>query len=125
GGKDSAGNAYSQSTTTDALGRYVLHATEGQGVVTITGPGWTLVNRSATISANQALQLFDARITPIASTPVALAPVLGGTITSGGVDFAVPAGALQTTTALTVTPVGAQGLEGLLPAGWSPLAAVD
>src|SRR5207253_1648006 len=37
----------------------------------------------------------------------------------------VPPGALSADTSLTLTPVSRQGLAGLLPVGWTPVAVID
>ena len=102
----------------------MLRATEGAGVVSIGGNGWTRVDRPASIAANVALQLFDARLTP-PSTPTVLAALQGGTALAPNGSIVVPPGALQSGASLSVTAIGSQGLEGALPLGWSPIAAAD
>ena len=45
-GVDAGGRAYSQSASSDSRGRYLLHATEGTGVLRVARDGWTRVDRS-------------------------------------------------------------------------------
>jgi hypothetical protein len=152
-GRDSRGVAYTQSTTSDGRGRYVIHATEGQGTLQIAKPGWTRLDRPVTIQPNKAIQPVDARLRSAGAASPAIPAVSGGTITApalayldvwrreitpstdpslgntalGGpdVEVRVPAGALSVDAALSLTPVSRQGLAGLLPVGWTPIAAID
>ena len=124
-GTDNTGTAYTQATTTDARGRWVIHATEGKGVVQITKTGWTEVDRPAAVAVDQAIELFDARLTGVGGTPQSVSAVLGGSITSGQRTLTLPPGALATATTLSLTGPGPQGLQGLLPPGWSPAAVAD
>jgi PKD repeat protein len=123
-GRDARGLPYTETTTTDARGRYVLGAAEGEGVVRIAKEGWTEVDRVVQIASGKAIEVIDARLTPLAAgAPVS--PVSGGTVAGGGAELIVPPGALGAAAEIRVTPVGGQGLQGLLPLGWSPIAAVD
>ena len=125
-GKDARGNAYSQSATTDSAGRYALNANQGQAVAQITGSGWTRVDRPVSItSGQQATEIIDARLTPVGSGAHAFSAVLGGSFSASGTTLGVPPGALQTDATLAVTPLTQQGIEGLLPPGWTPVGAVD
>ncbi len=129
-GTDSTGEAYAASTVSDARGRWVLRATEGQGVVQITSPGWTRVDRPSSVVVDQALELFDARLTLLSAPATSVSAVLGGAITwpagpGPPAQLTVPPGALPTATSLALTPLTQQGLEGLLPAGWSPVAMAE
>ncbi|HXH05443.1 MAG TPA: PKD domain-containing protein, partial [Vicinamibacterales bacterium] len=115
-GADARGLPYTETTSTDARGRYVLRAAEGAGVVRITKDGWTEVDRPVQIAPNTAVELLDARLTPRAA-PVAISAVSGGTAAGGGAELAVPPGVLSGasgSTPLRVTPVSGQGLRGLL-----------
>ncbi|MCU1383320.1 MAG: hypothetical protein JWL71_2017, partial [Acidobacteria bacterium] len=152
-GRDSRGVAYAQSTTSDGRGRFVIHATEGEGTLQIEKPGWTRLDRPVTIQPSKALQSVDARLRTAGAASAAIAAVSGGTITAPALDYLdvwrrdiapstdtslgsaalggpdvevrVPAGALSVDTALSLTPVSRQGLAGLLPVGWTPIAALD
>jgi hypothetical protein len=123
-GADAMGDAYTQTTTTDKRGRWVLRAAEGQPTVRMTKSGWTTVDRPATILANQAIELFDGRSTR-STDPTNISAVLGGTVTRAPGSLQLPAGALATATDLGLTPLSQQGLQGIVPPGWSPIAQSD
>ena len=125
-GTDSGSQAYTQTTTTDARGRYVLRATEGRGVVHVSRPGWTHVDRAVDIAPGRAVRVLDARLTAVTAASEPVNPVLGATI-PGPQEAAlvIPAGGLQAAASFSVTPIGQQGLQAQLPAGWSPVAAAD
>ena len=124
-GSSSAGIAYTQTTTTDARGRYVLRAGAGEGVVVIRKQGWTRVDRPVTLIGGQAIDALDARLTPFVAAARTIQAIAGGTLESAGAQLVIPAGALVQSTNLQITMVGQQGLQGRLPLGWSPIAAVD
>ncbi len=115
----------STSATTDALGRYVVRANPGTGLVRITKDNWTTADRLVTVDAGQAVEAFDARLTRFGAASQSVSEVLGGTVESDGARLVVPAGALAQATALRVVAVSQQGLQGLLPLGWSPRGVVD
>ena len=123
-GEDGTGTAYGQTTTTDARGRWVIYATQGSGVIRVTKPGWTSVDRPATIAVDQAIELFDARATRLRAAE-SVSAVLGGKVSDGSSTLTVAPGALQTATAIGLTPLTQQGLQGVLPPGWSPVAMAD
>ena len=93
-GTDSRGLPYTETTVTDARGRYLLRAAEGQAVVRIGREHWTEVDRPVQIAPSKAIELIDARLTPRAA-PVAVSAVSGGKATGGGAELVVPAGALS------------------------------
>ena len=127
-GTDATGAPYAGTTLSDARGRWVLRATEGDGIVRISRAGWTGVDRRAHVVVNQAVEVFDARVTPVSALATSVSAVLGGTVlapTGTTARLQVLPGALQTATSLTLTPLSQQGLAGLLPAGWSPVAMAD
>ncbi len=152
-GLDARGVAYAQSTTSDSRGRYVIHATEGQGTLQIAKADWTRLDRPVTIQANAAIQPVDARLRIAGPANNPISAVSGGTITAAALDYLdvwrreitpsadpslsnpalggpdvevrVPPGALSLDTALALTPVSRQGLAGLLPIGWTPIAIID
>ncbi|MCU1382349.1 MAG: Neogenin [Acidobacteria bacterium] len=123
-GADSSGVAYTESATTDARGRFMLRAAGGHGIVSVTRNGMTQVDRAVDLQNGAVVELLDSRLTPLA-TPMTLSGVLGGAATSGAASISVPAGAAPGAVTLTLTPVSAQGLQGPLPLGWAPLAALD
>jgi hypothetical protein len=138
-----------QTTGTDDRGRYAFVADEGGGTVSVTKSGFTRVDRrNLSVLANQGRRVFDARLTPLPANGRLVPALLGDTLTtpvtgSGvGISSALKkAGLAAPTTApltvvlvpgalladqqLTLTQVGAQGLQGRLPVGWSPVAGFD
>src|SRR5262245_801330 len=112
------------SLQTDDRGRYASAVDAGDLSVIVTRDGYTSVERTAA-AAQGARELIDARLTPRAANGQAITPVLGGTLVNGSTTVTVPAGAIGAPTTFTLTAVGRQGLRGLLPQGWSPVAIVD
>ena len=151
-GTDGRGVPYTQTTVSDARGRYAMDAAEGSGVVQITLPGWSVVNRAIAIAPNKGVTVVDARLTAT-SAGTAIAALPGGVVVGdrvaflqawqrevsasedpaigqpalGGPDVVlrIPPGALASNATLTLTPLSRQSLPGLLPTGWTPLAIVD
>lgn len=131
------------TATTDAKGHYFFVANEGVGSVSVSKPGHSRVDRpGAVIVANEGRRVRDARLTPL-NAGTGLSSILGGEFrasfgaSGGGLTTAlpaghpavgslvltVPAGALAADLQLSLTQVGAQGLQGVLPYGWSPAAS--
>ena len=124
-GRSALGQAYTRVAASDARGGYVIMAPAGQAVLRVTKAGMTAVDRAVTFVADaRARRVFDARLTPL-SAPAAVSATLGGTVLHEGLLLTVPAAAVAADVPVALTPVGGQGLQGLLPAGWSPVAAVD
>ncbi|MGE5245573.1 MAG: Ig-like domain-containing protein, partial [Betaproteobacteria bacterium] len=123
-GADSRGAPYAQTTTTDAEGRFVLTANEGQAIVRIAQAGWTSVDRPLTIVADGATAIVDARLTPLAQSQ-RFSAVIGGSSSAAGATLGLPPGALPADAALTLTVIAQQGIEGPLPPGWTPVGVVD
>jgi PKD repeat protein len=109
---------------TDARGRYALGAPSGEVAVRVARAGWTTVERVLTIGSGQAREVFDARLTPVAGPAQSVAG-LAATLQHNGVVVTLPAGAVSSPVSLTLTRVSGQGLRGLLPRGWAPVAAFD
>ncbi|HET7752212.1 MAG TPA: Ig-like domain-containing protein, partial [Terriglobales bacterium] len=62
-------------------------------------------------------------LTPLAAPrPVGSA---GGTLTTGAISITIPAASVPDGTNFQLTQLSGQGLPGLLPLGWSPVAAFD
>lgn len=123
-GTDAQGLQYGEQATTDARGRYTIRATGGSGRLRLSKAGYTVVWREVTLPAGQAVAPLDARLTP-AGPALAISGVSGGTLTSGAHALAVPAGVLGGAAQVTMTVMSGQGLRAPLPAGWSPLGALD
>jgi PKD repeat protein len=115
------------TTITDDTGRYVLQGRAGDAVVRVQKEGFTAVDRLAVIPASGAGRVFDARLTPVDSRGNAIQSAFGGQArdTAETATLMVPPGSLITDADLRLTPLSAQGLAGLLPPGWSPVAAAE
>src|SRR5258708_1323126 len=112
-----------QTDTTDERGRYSLQVSDAHVFVFAAGttPPTTTIEREVFVQEGTGTVPVDARLTPL-SDPVVIGPA-GGTLTSGNVTVNVPAGAGNIT--FQLTSLSGQGLPGLLPLGWSPLAAFN
>lgn len=116
------------STNSDADGAYSLVSTTPTGVVRLSKAGYTPVERLYTISSGEGIALFDARLTPTDAHANPLGQSGGAATGDGGrLQVAFGAGALPVDADVRVTSVSPQGLENLLPFGWSPVpgAIVD
>ncbi|MEQ1870489.1 MAG: Ig-like domain-containing protein [Vicinamibacterales bacterium] len=123
-GNDVGGQAYSSTAVTNARGQYFLTAGGGEGVLSIEKSGWTRVDRHVSIVDQESTTVFDARLTPTGASSAVVADI-GGTITSGDASITLLPGALPGDAAMRLLALSGQGLQGLLPAGWSPVGAVD
>ena len=117
-----------QSATSDSLGRYSIPVTSSQVFLSISQPGnsgsipaMVTVDRQVAVQPGVGTVPVDARLTSIAS-PTTITDS-GGTVGTGAITVTVPAG--DPTTLFSLTPLSQQGLPGLLPLGWSPVAAFD
>lgn len=109
--------------TSDAKGRYSFQASDTHLFVAATNSGSTTVEREIFVQPGAGTVAVDARLTPLAAPrPVGSA---GGTLTSGSISIAVPAASVPDGTNFQLTALSGQGLPGLLPLGWSPVAAFD
>jgi hypothetical protein len=141
----------SSVAVTDERGRYSLSARAGYGRLTISKEGFTPVERSNLMILERAgHEAFDARLTPLAAPLPAVSGMLGGklsapftiiraglvpvlqdagldpaSVPAGEIELLIPGGALQGSQSLRLTQIGPQGLQGVLPGGWSPVGAVD
>ncbi|HSF39574.1 MAG TPA: Ig-like domain-containing protein [Thermoanaerobaculia bacterium] len=117
------------SAVTDGRGRFVLAGTvpAGRYVLVIAGEETTRVYRRLSLRPATGSVPFDSRLTPLAEPVGNLDPVSGGTVTSGGLSFAVDPAALPGTApvAVRLTARSGQGLPDFLPLGWTPAAAAE
>jgi hypothetical protein len=115
----------SLSDQTNDHGRYSLQVSDSHLFVTATSatPATTTVEREVFVQEGVGTVPVDARLTPLAS-PVAIGSA-GGTLVAGNLSIAVPAATVGDGTSFQLTPLSGQGLPGLLPLGWSPVAAFD
>ena len=127
---DAAGVTTSLTSAVD--GGYFAETASGQTLVTITRPGYTSVERLVAVLPEKKASAVDARLTRISATSNQV-NATGGTIRAEVgtgtvrpvIELEIPAGAIAVQSDLRLTPVSNQGLAGLLPLGWSPLAVVD
>ncbi len=118
--------------TTLEDGAYFYEAGAGEYLVTLTKEGYTSVERFVSVRPEKNTVAIDARLTPV-STTQNLIDSTGATITTGAggqgqgasLELSIPADALAEQVDVRLTPVSNQGLAGLLPLGWSPVAVLD
>ncbi len=111
-------------TATDARGRYSFATGDTRVALSVTAPAMTTVDRAFDIAGASGTVALDARLTPIAAATAVGAAA--STVTAlPALSLAIPAGAFVDGSNLNVTPLSGQGLPGLLPLGWSPIAALD
>ena len=111
----------------DERGQFSIAGRAGEAIVRIAKAGFTSVERRATIPAGSSATLFDARSDPLDPTSNLVSSAVGGQARnhSGRATLQIPPGGLSTDQSMSLTLLSAQGLGALLPAGWSPVAAVD
>ncbi len=113
---------------TDDRGRYAERFPEGAHTIRASASGYTTVWRQIIVPAGAGVIPIDIRLTPVGETKTATTGALtlahgGGNAVTRRAELTIPAGAVPAGTAVTLTSTGAQSLPGLLPLGWSPLAA--
>lgn len=121
----------STQTASGDDGRYSIQGTTPHFFLSVNVPANASAGTPAMVSVEREVYLqvgvgtvpVDARMTSV-STPVQI-PAAGGSLTSGNISVAVPAGAVSSATNFYLTSLSQQGLPGLLPLGWSPVSAVD
>jgi len=118
------------ASTSDSTGHYTSRLPEGAYAIHASANGYTDVYRQVVVPAGQGIIPIDIRLTRRGSTATTAGSDL--TLTHGGDDtltrkatLTIPSAAAASGTAATLTAVGGQGLPGLLPLGWSPLAAAE
>src|SRR5262249_35458198 len=100
----------------DANGRYSRSLMEGAYTIHVSAVGYTDAWRQIIVPVGAGVGPIDIRLTRRNTT---VSSPADGTL-SHRADLTLPAGK-----SATVTSVGAQSLAGLLPLGWSPLAAAE
>ncbi|MEQ1730215.1 MAG: Ig-like domain-containing protein, partial [Vicinamibacterales bacterium] len=123
-GVDAQGAAYTDTTQSDARGRFVLRGNAGSAVVRIRYTFWTGADRPITILGGQAVELLDARLTPLALEQQVSAAT-GATLALAGGSVTIPAGSLAQGGPMRFAPLSQQGLQGRAPLGWAPVGAAD
>jgi hypothetical protein len=126
-----AATGQTSGQTSDA-GAYFAELPAGEYLVHLSKPGHTTVERYMSLRPEQNAAALDARLTPTGTgsvkVPVPLindfkvpVPLADGAV----IELTLPVESLTEEIDLRLTPVSNQGLAGLLPAGWSPLAVLD
>ncbi|MCP4491213.1 MAG: carboxypeptidase regulatory-like domain-containing protein, partial [Gammaproteobacteria bacterium] len=125
------------AAATTSAGQYVLAIPAGQCVLEITKEGYTTSHREVLAAAGIGTTVFDARIAPVDNpdeelvikTTQGLAVAMnanpGETVEKVRCYMSYPEGAVETPQAIRLALISPQAIQGRLPAGWSPLAAVD
>ncbi len=110
----------------DERGQFSIAGRAGDAIVRITKAGFTAVDRRTSIPADSSATIFDARLTPIDPRVTLVSSAVGGQARneSGRATLQIPPGGLATDQSVSLTVLSPQGLGALLPAGWSPVAAV-
>jgi RHS repeat-associated protein len=118
------------STFSNSNGAYTRPLPEGAYTIHASGDGYTDVWRQVVVAAGRGVVPIDIRLTArgvsatMASVDIDVSHGGDTTITRRA-TLNIAAGAVSAGTTATLTAVGAQGLAGLLPLGWSPLAAAE
>jgi hypothetical protein len=117
-----------EGALSDSLGKYSIPVTSNQLFLSASQPGnsggtpaMVTVERQVSVQTGVGTVPVDARLTAVAAPTTVTAS--GGTVGTGSITVTVPAGGA--TALFNLTPLSPQGLPGLLPLGWSPVAAFD
>ncbi|MFZ1010564.1 MAG: Ig-like domain-containing protein [Candidatus Sulfotelmatobacter sp.] len=118
-----------QNATSDSQGQYSIPVTSSQLFLSISQPGnsgsgtpaMVTVQRQVAVQSGVGTVPVDTRLTTLAAPTTITAS--GGTVGTGAITLTVPPSGA--TTQFYLTPLSQQGLPGLLPLGWSPVAAFD
>jgi hypothetical protein len=118
------------SALSAADGGYFFELPAGAYLLRMSKPGFTLVERPVRVQPSLNLEVRDARLTPQSGAPQRL-DLSGGTLTRAlgsaknapTLELDVPADLLTDAVDLRLLPLSNQGLPGVLPLGWAPLAA--
>ncbi len=113
--------------TADERGRFSLSGRSGDAIVRIRKSGFGSVERRGVIPVNGPATLLDARLTPVDPHVNLIGSAIGGQARDQAqrATLQIPPGGLTADASITMTLISAQGLEGVLPAGWSPVAAIS
>ncbi len=120
-----------RAASSDTHGSFSFPTGSAVGRVKASYDGMIPVERAVVVEPGVGSVVLDARLTPLAD-PVAVGPdafVLPKVELPGPIPvelvLSVASGTVSQQAQLRLTPLSAQGLPGLLPLGWSPLAAFD
>ena len=111
-------------------GRYTRSLPEGAYTIEVSAPGYTTAWRQVVVKAGAGVIPIDIRLTrrgaaqTINANPVTISAAADTTVTQAA-EVTIPSASALASHTVALTPVGAQSLAGLLPLGWSPLAAAE
>lgn len=117
-------NGVERTSRTDARETLAIPSGAGAATLRILRTGFTVVNRRVVVPDRGVVEMVDARLTPLADG-VAVEATLGREVGEPSARASFAGGALTANAVIHVTPTSAQGLRGLLPAGSSPVGALD
>ena len=117
--------------SSDAAGRYSIPANSSHLFLEISAQANSSAGVAATTSVEREVSVqsgvgnvpLDARLTPL-SPAIPVGPA-GGSLVTGPLTLSIAPGAVSTSANFRLTAVSQQGLPGLLPLGWSPIAAFN
>ncbi|HEX9982630.1 MAG TPA: Ig-like domain-containing protein [Thermoanaerobaculia bacterium] len=115
---------------TSERGRYARPVAEGAYTIRASAPGYTTVWRQVVVPVGSGVVPIDIRLTRRGAAQTADGTArtlthLAETAVTKKTALALTASSLPNGKKVRVTSVGAQSLAGLLPLGWSPLAAAE
>lgn len=114
----------------DSRGRYSFATGEPRINLSATAPGMTTVDRTFDVASEAGTAALDARLTKLAAaTPLPagtnrIVPIVPAPASTVLLSLDVP-DSLPEASTITATALSGQGLPGLLPLGWSPVAALN
>jgi RHS repeat-associated protein len=118
------------SPITDDRGRYTRSLNEGAYTIQASKSGFTTVWRQIVVPAGSGVVPIDIRLTTRGPAQTANGSAFtlkhgGSTAVTKPAELALTAASLSPGATITLTSAGAQSLAGLLPLGWSPIAAAE
>lgn len=120
----------SVSATTDDHGRYARSLPEGPYTVEVTKPGFTMAWRQLIVPAGGQLVPIDVRLARRGPEKLTGSAALelshqSDPLFTRKVETKIPPSALAPGHLVSLTSIDGQSMAGLLPLGWSPLAAAE
>jgi RHS repeat-associated protein len=110
-------------------GQYALLLPGDPCVLRIEKDGYCRNDRSVQVLSGFSATVFDARLAPQPAKEYSLKPegcaIAAGISTAATAQLTLPPGAVSAESKVRISPIAEQALQGRLPNGWSPLAAID
>jgi RHS repeat-associated protein len=113
-----------------SAGHYTRSLPEGAYTIEVSAAGYTTAWRQVVVKAGVGIIPIDIRLTrrgaaqPINANAVTISAAADTTVTHAA-ELTIPSASALASHTVALTPAGAQSLAGLLPLGWSPLAAAE